>query len=185
MSTPIKINGQKPPVTIVTESAPNALKMRGKAETKPPTTAAKVEPVPVAKKEPGYDYEKAQKLKEEEELNNAVRQLLKFPPISKVDIFNVALPAAEKDWFGVIEPTNSPSYLRIYVCVSASGILRVSRKVANTTVTENLNGGTALTADAAYIFTIEWRKGDEVKLRYSVTSGTIKVLRMDEIGAGE
>ena len=112
--------------------------------------------------------------------------LSKLIPIAKAAIFNTALPAAEANWLGSdIEPTNSPSYLRIYACVSATGILRVARTVSAVTVTEDLNSGTALVADAAYMFTVPWRTGDSINIRYSVTTGTIKRLLIDEIGGAE
>lgn len=107
-------------------------------------------------------------------------------PIAKAAIFNAALPAADNDILGAaISPTNSPSFLRLYVCVAAAGVFRVARTVGGVTVTENLNSGTNLTADAGYMFTIEWRAGDSINFRYSVTGANIKVLRADEIGGAE
>jgi len=109
--------------------------------------------------------------------------LAKLIPIAKAAIFNTALPAAEANWLGSdIAPTNSPSYLRIYACVSVAGILRVARTVAAVTVTENLNSGNNLVAGAAYLFDVPWRSGDSVNIRYSVTTGTITRLLIDEIG---
>ena len=103
-------------------------------------------------------------------------------PIAKADVFGTALPVAEANWLGSnIVPTNSPSHLRIYVCVSVAGILRVAR-TRTTTVTENLNSGNSLTADAAYWFNVPWRSGDSINIRYSVTTGTIKRLLIDEMG---
>ncbi|GAJ08109.1 unnamed protein product [marine sediment metagenome] len=96
------------------------------------------------------------------------------------------MPAAEDNWLGTdIESTNSPSYLRIYACVSVTGILRVARTQDATTVTEDLNSGTALVADAAYMFTVPWRTGDSINIKYSVTDGMIKRLLIDEIGGAE
>jgi len=112
--------------------------------------------------------------------------LAKLIPVAKADLFNTALPAAEAPWLGAdITPTNSPSYLRIYACVSVTGILRVARTIGGTTLTEDLNSGTALVADAAYMFTVPWRSGDSINIRYSVTTGTIKRLLIDEIGGAE
>jgi len=105
--------------------------------------------------------------------------------IAKADIFNTALPAAEGDWLGAdITPTKSPSYLNIYVSVSILGILRVARTVGGVTVTEDLNSGVNLVAGAAYMFTIPWRTGDSINIRYSTTTGTINRLLVDEIGGG-
>ncbi len=112
--------------------------------------------------------------------------LSKLIPIAKAAVFNTALLAAEDNWLGAdIEPTNSPSYLRIYACVSVTGILRVARTIGGTTLTEDLNSGTALVADAAYMFTVPWRTGDSINIRYSVTTGTIKRLLIEEIGGAE
>lgn len=107
-------------------------------------------------------------------------------PIAKASIFNTALPVAGADWLTTaITPTSSPSYLRIYICVAVGGVLRVTRTVAGVTVTENLNDGVALVANSAYMFTIEWRTGDSINIRYSATGANITVLRIDEIGAAE
>ena len=112
--------------------------------------------------------------------------LVKLIPIGKAAVFNTALPAAEVGWLATaITPTNSPSYLRIYACVSVSGILRVARTVGGVTITEDLNSGAALAADAAYMFSVPWRTGDSINIRYSVTSGTINRLLIDEIGGAE
>lgn len=112
--------------------------------------------------------------------------LAKLIPIAKADIFNTALPAAEANWVGTdISPTNSPSYIRVYACVSVTGILRVARTVGGVTVTEDLNSGADLVADAAYMFTVPWRTGDSINIRYSVTTGTINRLLIDEIGGAE
>jgi hypothetical protein len=110
--------------------------------------------------------------------------LAKIVPIAKAALFNTALPTAESNWLASdITPTNSPSYLRIYVCVSVAGVLRVARTVGATTITENLNSGSSLAADAAYMFDVAWRSDDSINIRYSVTTGTIKILRIEEIGA--
>ncbi len=107
-------------------------------------------------------------------------------PIPKTSLFNVVLPNSESNWLSInIVPTNSPSYIRIYVNVSIAGTIRIARTVDNNTITENLNSGSNLIANASYMFTSEWRNGDTINIRYSTTSGTIKILRIDEIGGAE
>ena len=104
-------------------------------------------------------------------------------PVIRSDVFNKALPAAESGLLeGQVTPTMNPSYLRIYICISVAGVLRVARMRFRTTITEDLNSGAALVAGAAYIFTIPWRKDDYINLRYSVSSGTIYRLLVDELG---
>jgi len=110
--------------------------------------------------------------------------LAKLPPLAKATIFNAALPAAEAGWLGAdIAPTNSPSFLRLYVCVAAAGIFRVARTVGGVTVAENMNAGNALVANAGYLFDVEWRAGDTLNFRYSVTGANILCFRADEVGA--
>lgn len=113
--------------------------------------------------------------------------LNKVVPIAKADIFNAALPAANTDILAAsISPTNSPSWLRIYVTIAVAGRLYLRRTVDGVTVSEDLNSGANLTANAAHCFgPIEWRTGDSLNLRYSATGGNILVLRIDEIGAAE
>jgi len=105
-------------------------------------------------------------------------------PIAKAAIFNTALPGAETNWIADILPTNSPSHIRIFVCVSVSGILRVARTNGGVTVVETLNNGVALVANAGYSFSpIPWRTGDSISVRYSVTGGTVSRLLIDEGGS--
>ena len=112
--------------------------------------------------------------------------LAKIVPIAKAAIFNAVLPAAEANWLSTdIIPTNSPSYLRIYACVTVAGVLRVARTVGGVTITEDLNSGGSLVANAAHMFTVPWRVGDGINTRYSATTGTIKRLLIDEIGGAE
>lgn len=101
--------------------------------------------------------------------------------VNKASIFNTALPAAEGNWLAsAITPAFSPGYLRVYVCVSVEGVLRIARTVGAVTLTENLNSGAVLLAGAAYMFTAPWRKGEAINIRYSVTGGTINKLQIDE-----
>lgn len=116
-------------------------------------------------------------------INQGIPQLI---PLSKAYVFNTALPTAEHALLPTsITPTNTPSYIRIYVCISVEGLLRVARTRNNTTVTENLNSGVALVPGAACSFSVPWATGDSINFRYSHTSGTIYTFIVDEMGAGE
>jgi hypothetical protein len=109
----------------------------------------------------------------------------KLIPVAKAVVFNTALPATDNDILGsAITPTNSPSYLQIYVCVAIAGILRVRRTQGGVTISENLNDGQNLNANASYSFTVPWRTGDNVNFWYSQTGGNILSLIVDEIGGG-
>lgn len=113
--------------------------------------------------------------------------LARIVPLAKAAIFNTALPAADTDLLSAdITPTNSPSWLRIYVTIAIAGKLYLRRTIGGVTVSEDLNSGDVLTANAAHCFgPVEWRAGDSLNLRYSATGGNILVLRIDEIGAAE
>ena len=101
--------------------------------------------------------------------------------IAKARVFNTALPAANTDILGTdITPTNSPSYIRIYVVVTVAGVLNVMRDVGGTIVTEKLNSGAALTANAAYMFAVPWRTGDSINIQYTATGGNILIIDIIE-----
>jgi len=103
-------------------------------------------------------------------------------PNAKAAVFGPALPVAEAAWLPAdISPTNSPSHIRIYVCVSVAGVFRVARTIGAVTLVEDLNSGVALAAGAGYMFEVPWRTGDSINFRYSVTTGTINRLLVDEL----
>ncbi len=106
-------------------------------------------------------------------------------PIPKADVFNTALPAAEANWLASdIVPTNSPSLLRIYICVSVAGIIRIARTQGVTLLTEDINRGATLVANSAYIFDVLWSRLDRLNVRYSVSGGVIRRLIINEMGGG-
>lgn len=101
--------------------------------------------------------------------------------ITKARVFDTVLPAANTDLLASnITPTNSPSYIRIYTAFNIAGVLNVMRTVAAATIIEQLNNGVALTANAAYMFTIPWRDGDSINIQYSQTGGNTLILDIVE-----
>ena len=119
-------------------------------------------------------------------------------PVPRANVVNTALPAAEASLISadLVAISNSfpktvastystyqVSTFRVYVCISVAGILRVARTLlVGGVMVEDLNGGAALVPSVAYMFEIEVRAGDKINLRYSVTTGTIYTLRVDEVG---
>jgi hypothetical protein len=101
-------------------------------------------------------------------------------PILKGSIFNTAISANTNIFSSDLSPTNSPTTFRIYACFNASGVLTVKRTKASTTVSEQLNGGTALNANASYIFDIIVETGETINLQYSVAA-TAVVLKVVEV----
>ncbi len=57
------------------------------------------------------------------------------------------------------------------------------RTKAGTTVSEELNAGSALTADAAYLFDVIVDEGETINLQYSVAATVLK-LSVVEVSAG-
>jgi hypothetical protein len=114
-------------------------------------------------------------------VNTSVRLI----PTEKISIINQSLPAASSDILSsnVTGSYGTPSDFNIYICISVAGILSVRRTITSTstTITEILNSNNALVAGSLYAFTVPIRTGDSINLRYSVTSGTINSLRIDEI----
>lgn len=105
---------------------------------------------------------------------------------AKARVFNTVLPAADNDILGSdITPTESPSYIRIYFVSEVAGVLKIARTVGVTTVVESLNSGNALVADAAYQFTVPWRTGDSINIRYSGTGANVLTLDIIEVSGVE
>lgn len=105
-------------------------------------------------------------------------------PIEKANLHNQALPAVNTNWLSSdITPTNTPTTFMIEVAVSVSGNFRaVVTKSGNAqTVTFNVVSGPALIAGGVYIFNLLVHSGDSVNFTYSVTGGTIQLLRVQEL----
>jgi len=82
-----------------------------------------------------------------------------------------------------LSPTYTPSIFRVYCCFSASGVLTVRRTRGGVTVSEQLNGGAALTANAAYMFDVLVDSGETVNLQYSVGATALKLSVMEVSGS--
>jgi len=103
-------------------------------------------------------------------------------PILKGSVFNTSITANTNIFSSDLTPSNSPTTFRIYACFNASGVLSVVRTKGGTTVTENLNSGGALSANASYMFDIIVESGESINLRYSVNA-TALVLKVIEVTA--
>lgn len=102
-------------------------------------------------------------------------------PVNKTDIFNTALPAADTDILTTaITPSCDPGILRVYVCLSIAGVFYVTRTVGAASVNELLNSGVALTAGAAYAFSVAWIAGESINFKCTTTGGVINKLQVDE-----
>lgn len=105
-------------------------------------------------------------------------------PIEKANLHNQALPAINTNWLATdITPTNIPTTLMIEVAVSVAGNFRavVTKGGNSQIVTFNTVAGPALVAGGVYIFNLLIHSGDSVNFTYSVTGGTIQILRVQEL----
>ncbi len=106
-------------------------------------------------------------------------------PVLKGSAFNAPISigdgtVATNIFSSDLEPTNSPTTFRIYACFNSGGVLTVMRTVGVDTVSEDLNGGGALAADATYTFDIIVEIGDSINLQYSA-GGTCRSLKVLEV----
>jgi len=100
---------------------------------------------------------------------------------AKGSVFNTAITANTDIFASDLTPKYTPCIFRIYCCFSAAGVLSVRRTSGGVTVNEQLNAGSALTANAAYLFDILVDSDESINLRYSVDATCIK-LSVIEIG---
>ena len=111
----------------------------------------------------------------------------KQEPLVKYSAFNTAVTAAADIFAAVLTPSYATAqhntYFRIYCTFDTAGVLTVRRTQAAVTISENLNSGANLTANAAYVFDIVIRKNQTIQLRYSVNANALE-LSVSEIGGG-
>jgi len=102
-------------------------------------------------------------------------------PELKDSVYNQGIPTGIDIFATDLEPTESPTTFRIYACFDPGGILTVTRTVGTTTVTENLNGGANLAANASYFFDIAVHYGEKINLQYSGVGATCISLKVWEV----
>jgi len=106
-----------------------------------------------------------------------------FKPVSKGSVFNTSVTAGTNIFASDLEPTDTPTIFRIYACFDTAGVLTVRRTSGGTTVSEQLNSGNNLTANASYMFDIIVDSGETINLQYSVNATCLK-LSIVEISSG-
>ena len=98
-----------------------------------------------------------------------------FNAIFKGRVFNTAI-LANIDIFGSdLVPTGSYTTFRIYACLDTAGVLTVRRTRGGVTVSEQLNAGVNLAANAAYMFDILVEGDETINLQYSVNAVAISI----------
>jgi len=111
---------------------------------------------------------------------------LNFSPISLAVVQSVAQPVAGVPILTAsLVPVNVPTTFRVMVAMSNVGNFSVI--ISNGGITQalllNAVGGPALAANSLYTFDILVSAGDSVNFSYSVTGGTVQLLRVQEIDA--
>lgn len=102
-------------------------------------------------------------------------------PLTKGLVFNQAIGAGANIFGTALSPLRSPTTFRIYACFDTAGLLIVRRTRGGVTVSEQLNSGANLVANAAYIFDIIVQSGDTINLRHSA-GAQILYLKVEEVG---
>lgn len=102
--------------------------------------------------------------------------------ILKGEIFNTAVLVNTNFFVADLAPSNPPTRFRIYVAMSVAGIPTVIRTTAGVAVNENLNGGVALNANAAYMFDISVTGNDTINLQFSAAAQILSCIVV-EVGA--
>ncbi|MBU0846743.1 hypothetical protein KKH23_06090 [Patescibacteria group bacterium] len=110
-------------------------------------------------------------------------------PIDKASLTNQAQPAANTDILFTLTaarltPTNTPTTFRVMVAMSNAGTFSAviyNGVIPAQVVNFNVVPGPALVANGLYTFDMLVHANDIVDFRYTVTGGTILVLRVQEL----
>lgn len=111
-------------------------------------------------------------------------RLLRNTP--KADIFNTAYTSGNDILSDDLTLTSdmAAAVFRVYAVFDTAGVLDVRRDRGGTVVTENLNSGANLTADAAHIFDIIVHDSDDgINFQYSATAQILS-FTVVEVGGG-
>ena len=109
----------------------------------------------------------------EETLREIQNELRDFRGRFIADLFNTPI-AANTNFFASDLSVPIDSAFRIYIAMSASGILSVVRTRGGTSVVEQLNGGAPLNPNCAYLFEVFYASEETINLRYSVDATILK-----------
>lgn len=95
-------------------------------------------------------------------------------PLAVASIFNTAIGANTNFLSTDITPTNTPCLLRILICLDTAGVFSVKRTKSAVTTTEQFNSGTALTANAEYLFDILVDTDETINFQTTVAAQILK-----------
>ena len=107
---------------------------------------------------------------------------LSLSPATRVTIHDTALPVIGSSLIGgPLTPNSPPCGFRTEVGFSVTGQLNAIIINSGDPQTLLLGAGIGLNPGALYIFDIIVNSGDTMDLTYSVSNGTIQVIRINEI----
>jgi hypothetical protein len=98
-----------------------------------------------------------------------------FGPMPLGTKFNSAVTANTNIFASDLDPFVEPAHVRIYVCFSNNVILTLRRTLSATPISENLNSGAALLANAPYIFDTIVDAGETINLRVDASTTALKI----------
>jgi len=96
-------------------------------------------------------------------------------PALKGSLFSQSVTADTNFFASYLIPASHPCTFRIYACFDTSGILSIVKKVGDTEVVMQLNGGNNLSVNCLYAFDIAVDEGEEINFRYSVDAVALDV----------
>lgn len=94
--------------------------------------------------------------------------------------FNKPVTANTDILTAYLTPVKLPSVLAIYATFDVAGFIKVRRKMAGTTITENLNNGQNLNANSAQIFDVFVDTGESINLQFSATGTALSLKLVEE-----
>lgn len=99
--------------------------------------------------------------------NVEVAWLFNLPKVAGVPFFD--------DDIDPFDVADTPCLVRIYVVLSTSAVLSLTRTRGTTTISEKLNGGTPLSAGCAYIFDTAASDDEKINLVADVNTTILKI----------
>ncbi len=100
-----------------------------------------------------------------------------FSRLREIATLKSTSKAVDTDWLGSdVEPTNAPANHRIQILIEgADSVVNIIYKDGTNTLTMALNGGTALSSGAGYVFDLIVPAGYSYNIQHSTTTQDVNV----------
>lgn len=110
--------------------------------------------------------------------NTSIAKLDPIVPTNGGAKHNTSYTSGNNVFSSDITPTNTPTTFRMYVAVDTASTVNV-RRTNSTTVSENLNEGNSLVANASYIFDFLVAASDTINVRFGTSCTILKLIIME------